>query len=355
MRRAFWNGRRVFVTGHTGFKGAWLTLWLRQLGAVVHGYALQPTSDRDLFEVAHVADGIEHEIGEIRDGGAVQRAIRDFDPEVVFHLAAQALVRQSYSAPVDTYAVNVMGTVNVLEAVRNAPTARAVVVVTSDKCYDNPESGKALTEADPMGGHDPYSSSKGCAELVTTAYARSFYGAGRCSVASVRAGNAIGGGDWSEDRIVPDIFRGLLSGSEIVLRNPAAIRPWQHVLEPLSGYLCVAERLALDGPSPWEAWNFGPDGASEQTVETIAKRCCQAWGRPGAYRVTGASQHVHEAGILRLDSSKARRLLGWRPCWTFDETIRRTVDWYRDFGAGRPMRGVTLGQIDAYVAVRPAV
>lgn len=348
MRRDFWKGRRVFVTGHTGFKGAWLTLWLRELGAQVRGYALAPVQREDLFEVAKAAHGIEHEIADIRDASTLQRALQDFAPEVVFHLAAQALVRRSYALPVETYAVNVMGTVNVLEAARRTPSARAVVIVTSDKCYDNQESGTAFAESDAMGGHDPYSSSKGCAELVTAAYARSFF-EGR-AVASVRAGNAIGGGDWAEDRIVPDIFRGLLAGEEIVLRNPASVRPWQHVLEPLSGYLDVAERLALDGPLPCEAWNFGPDAASERSVEAIARLCCEAWGRPDAYRVAPDAARLAEAKVLKLDSSKARRVLGWRPRWSFEETISRTVDWYRSFGAGEAMREVTLSQIAAYTA-----
>ena len=349
MRRDFWKGRRVFITGHTGFKGAWLTLWLRELGAEVRGYALAPLRREDLFEVAKVADGIQHETADIRDASTLQRSLQDFAPEVVFHLAAQALVRRSYAVPVETYAANVMGTVNLLEAVRRTPSARTVVVVTSDKCYDNQESGKAFAETDAMGGHDPYSSSKGCAELVTAAYARSFLEADRRAVASVRAGNAIGGGDWAEDRIVPDIFRGLLSGEEIILRNPRSVRPWQHVLEPLSGYLAVAERLTLDGPLPWEAWNFGPDAASERSVEAIARLCCEAWGRPDAYRVAPDAGQLAEARVLRLDSSKARRILEWRPRWGFDETISHTVDWYRRFGAGEAMRDVTLAQIAAYV------
>ena len=354
MNPAFWSGKRVFLTGHTGFKGSWLALWLCRMGAVVHGFALTPVTRQDLFEVARVSEGIEHQIGDVREAGTLLQAMRQFSPDVIFHLAAQSLVRRSYELPVETYAVNVMGTVHVLEAARQVPSVRATIIVTSDKCYDNSETGRAFVETDPMGGRDPYSSSKGSAELATAAYARSFFDPEKSggSVASVRAGNAIGGGDWAQDRILPDIFRGLLAGNEIVLRNPAAIRPWQHVLEPLSGYLSVAERLMRDGPLPWEAWNFGPNAESEQSVETIARLCCEAWGRPDAFRIVEVPGQAHEAGVLKLDSSKAHRMLGWKPRWNFEETLARCVDWYRRFGAGEDIRAVTLEQIGAYDSLR---
>lgn len=345
MTPAFWKGRRVFLTGHTGFKGAWLSLWLQHLGAVVHGYALAPESPRGLFIVARVGEGIAQDLADIRDADRLAAAVRGFAPDIVIHMAAQSLVRRSYVQPLETYAVNVMGTAHLLEAVRCAPGVKATLIVTSDKCYENDESGRAFGEGDPMGGHDPYSSSKGCAELITAAYARSFAPG---PVTSVRAGNVIGGGDWAEDRLLPDVFRALLSGGAVSLRNPHAIRPWQHVLEPLSGYLAAAEHLVSAGLSAPQAWNFGPGVGSEQTVGAVARRCADLWGAPGAVIENPATRLQHEAQLLRLDSARARRELGWAPRWDLEETLHQTVGWYRAFADGADMRAVTLAQIALY-------
>jgi len=349
MTPAFWKGRRVFLTGHTGFKGAWLSLWLQHLGAVVRGYALAPETPRDLFVVAGVEAGLAHETADVRDAAALAGAVKAFAPDIVIHMAAQSLVRRSYSQPLETYATNVMGTAHVLEAVRHVPRIQATLIVTSDKCYENDESGRAFRETDPMGGHDPYSSSKGCAELVTSAYTRSFSPG---PVASVRAGNVIGGGDWSQDRLLPDLFRALLSSGAVALRSPKSVRPWQHVLEPLSGYLAVAEHLAANAPRAPQAWNFGPDAASEQTVAMVAHRCAELWGRAAAVTEAPSPDAPHEAHLLRLDSGKARRELDWSPRWNMEQTLRRTTDWYRAFADGGDMRAFTLAQIADYQAAR---
>lgn len=347
MTPAFWKGRRVFLTGHTGFKGAWLALWLNQLGAVVRGYALEPEEANSLFEVARVREGTESVIADIRDADRLAHALGEFSPNIVIHMAAQSLVRRSYAQPLETFAVNVMGTAHLLEAVRRSPGVAATLIVTSDKCYQNDDSGRAFREGDAMGGHDPYSSSKGCAELVTAAYARSFAPG---PLASVRAGNVIGGGDWAEDRLLPDIFRALLSDGTMMLRNPAAIRPWQHVLEPLSGYLTAAEHLVSARPAGPQAWNFGPSTDSEQTVALVARRCAELWGNPGAVSEMDVVDGLHEARLLRLDSGKARRELGWAPRWNLDEALGKTTAWYRAFAGGADMRAATLAQIAAYQA-----
>lgn len=343
---SFWEGRKVFLTGHTGFKGSWLALWLQEMGAVVHGYALAPDNEDAIFILAHVAEGMRHQIADVRDGAALKAAIRDFGPEIVIHMAAQSLVHRSYHQPVETYDVNVMGTVNLLEAVRACGGVRATLIVTSDKCYENDESGRAFRETDPMGGHDPYSSSKGCAELVTSAYARSFADE-LGPLASVRAGNVVGGGDVAENRILPDVFRALLAGGQVVLRNPQAIRPWQHVLEPLSGYLAAAENIAGRSGAFYAAWNFGPDPGSEKPVVHIAQRCCELWCCPDAI-LMGEGSADREAGILRLDSTKAWLELAWAPRWSLEETLRRTVQWYRARSDGADMAAVTLAQIADY-------
>jgi len=350
MNASFWSGRRVFVTGHTGFKGGWLTLWLTRLGATVGGYSLAPPTEPNLFTIAKVSDGIDHQIADVRDLAALTAAISRFSPEIVFHLAAQPIVRDSYLIPVETYATNVMGTVNLLEAVRQAGGVRATVIITSDKCYENRETIWPYREFDAMGGHDPYSSSKGCAELVTSAYARSYFATqmGRGSVASVRAGNVIGGGDWAKDRLMADLMRGLMAGEPVIIRRPHSVRPWQHVLEPLSGYLAVAEHLCTNGPLAWEPWNFGPDTDSNQTVDELARLTCRLWGRPQALQVREDPGADHEAGLLKLDSTKARVQLGWRSRWMFSQCITRTVEWYRALKAGNNMRAFTLGQIEAY-------
>lgn len=351
MANAFWSGKRVLITGHTGFKGSWLTLWLQQLGAVVCGFSLDPRTQPSLFELADVANGIEHHIGDIRDLSSLNAVFRSFRPEVVFHLAAQPIVRKSYELPLETYDVNVMGTAKLLDVVRQNPGVVVTIVVTSDKCYENREVLRPYREIDSLGGHDPYSSSKGCAELVAAAYGRSYFAPAmkRGSVASVRAGNVIGGGDWAKDRLMPDIVRGLIAGEDVVIRRPWSVRPWQHVLEPLSGYLKVAEHVWTKGPMPWDAWNFGPDADSNQTVETFVQNTCGRWGRPDAAKVQKLTgNEPHEAGLLMLDSTKARVQLGWRPRWSFDECIAQTVDWYQAYKNGTDVRATTLNQIAAY-------
>ena len=342
----FWQGKRVFLTGHTGFKGAWLGLWLSELGAEVTGYALPPPTTPSLFETARLEGRLTHLLGDIRDPGPLSRALTAARPDVVFHLAAQSLVRPSYEEPVETFATNVMGTVNVLEALRQWGGARAAIFVTSDKCYDNRETGQAYREDDPMGGHDPYSASKGCAELVTAAYRRSFFQSGPSAtrVATVRAGNVIGGGDWARDRLIPDLLDAFSRGEAAVVRFPDAIRPWQHVLEPLAGYLRLAEALWAGEPGAARAWNFGPRPEDAREVGWIAGRLAELWGEGATWRRTDAAR-PHEAGVLRLDWSKARERLGWRPVWALEEGLERVVAWRRAFGEGRDMRAFSLGQI----------
>lgn len=350
MNAQFWSGKRVFLTGHTGFKGSWMTLWLRKLGAEVCGYALPPPTSPDMFTIASVGSRIAHTIGDVRDLSALSACMRDYAPDIVFHMAAQPIVRDSYRIPVETYDVNVMGTVNLLEAVRNTPSVKAAVVITSDKCYENREIIWPYRETDAMGGHDPYSSSKGCAELVTSAYGRSFFepSMGRASIASVRAGNVIGGGDWANDRLMADLMRGLIRGDDVVIRSPHAVRPWQHVLEPLSGYLTVAQHLFSNGPISWDAWNFGPNADSCRTVADLANLTCTHFGRPEALKVQENPNAPHEAGLLTLDSTKANIRLGWHPRWTFDECIARTVEWYRANDDKADMHAFTLKQIEQY-------
>jgi CDP-glucose 4,6-dehydratase len=343
MDNSFWRGRRVFITGHTGFKGGWLSLCLQRLGAEVTGYALPPSTDPSLFEVAQVSSGMRSVLADIRDLPRLRREIETADPEIVFHMAAQPLVRASYSDPVETYSTNVMGTVNLFEAVKAASSIKAVVNVTSDKAYENREWVWGYRETDPMGGYDPYSSSKGCAELITAAYRRSF----NLPLASVRAGNVIGGGDWSADRLVPDILAALSAGRSVEIRNPMATRPWQHVLEPLRGYLALAERLFEDSKTYGEGWNFGPEDESCQPVSVVVAESVQSWGGGGAWQ-TQTGEHPHEAGFLKLDSSKARARLGWSPKMSLREAIGATTDWHRAWLTGSDMRSFTLLQIGKY-------
>lgn len=344
----FWRGRRVFLTGHTGFKGGWLSLWLQQLGAQVHGYALAPVGEHHLFGAARVGDGMAGMLADIRDLAALQAALAAFRPEVVIHMAAQPLVRQSYVDPVETYATNVMGTVNLLEAVRRTPGVRAVVNVTTDKCYENDERATGYAEGEPMGGHDPYSSSKGCAELVTSAYRRSFFADGGAAVATARAGNVIGGGDWASDRLVPDILRAFERGEPVVIRHPHATRPWQHVLEPLAGYLVLAQRLVEDGAPFAEGWNFGPRDEDARPVQWIVEQLAERWGQGARWRLDDGA-HPHEARFLKLDIAKARERLGWAPRWRLADALQRIVAWQQAWLAGDDVRALCLAQIDDYV------
>jgi CDP-glucose 4,6-dehydratase len=347
-----WRGRRVFLTGHTGFKGAWLALWLARRGAVVRGYALDPPTEPNLFTLSSVGRIAENVRGDILDRGRLEAAMRAFAPETVFHLAAQPLVRRSYRDPLGTYMTNVMGTANVLEAARNTPAVRAVVCVTTDKCYENHEWQRPYSETDALGGHDPYSSSKACAEIVCAAYRTSFFSVERpegerIALATARAGNVIGGGDWSEDRLIPDLIRGFHTGEPARIRRPQAIRPWQHVLEPLHGYLLLAEHLLEGDAAAASAFNFGPREEDAWTVEQIATFMAKKWGA-GAEWVRDAEPGVHEAGTLRLDASKACAALGWQPRLAIETALAWTVEWYRAWQDGADLREKSSSQIAAY-------
>jgi CDP-glucose 4,6-dehydratase len=345
IARGFWAGRRVLITGHTGFKGGWMSLLLASLGANVYGFAL-PGDNQGVFAAARVQEGMGHRLGDVRDGGHVAAAFDEAQPEIVIHMAAQALVRRSYAEPVATYATNVMGTVNVLEAARHIPNVRAIVIVTSDKCYENVGSIWGYRETDRLGGSDPYSNSKGCAELVADSYRRSFFHEdGAARVATARAGNVIGGGDRATDRLVPDAIRAFSQRQPLRIRNPFAVRPWQHVLDPVLAYLSLAERLA-SGPSYDQGWNFGPTAASEVPVRHIVDRLVLLWGGTASWELD-RGDHVREATYLKLDCTKATTHLGWRPVIELDEALRMTVEWYRAKDDGRDMRGFTLGQIES--------
>jgi CDP-glucose 4,6-dehydratase len=351
MNPSFWHGRKVLVTGHTGFKGSWLSLWLQQSGAAVVGFALAPPTEPSLFAAARVGDAMVDIRGDIRDAERVQAAFAAHQPEIVFHLAAQPLVRQSYAEPVETFAANVMGTVHLLEAVRHTESVRAALVVTSDKCYENKEWLWGYREDEPMGGHDPYSASKGCAEIVAAAYRRSYFSADhRVGLATARAGNVIGGGDWARDRVLPDAVRALARGEPFVARRPAAVRPWQHVLEPLCGYLTLAERLFGEPSLYGEAWNFGPREEDTVPVADLLDRFIKQWGE-GSWRGEPISSGPHEAQFLRLDSAKARHRLGWRVALNLNETVQFTADWYRAAcrnSATIDLRELTCRQIEQY-------
>ena len=348
IRHNFWAGKRVLVTGHTGFKGSWLVLWLKSLGAEVSGYALEPPTDPSLWRQIKLEGEITSHIADVRDLPALEQAFQKARPEIVFHLAAQSLVRPSYQDPVGTYATNVMGTVHLLDAVRRTPGVRVAVNVTSDKCYDNREWSRGYREDDAMGGRDPYSSSKGCAELVTEAYRRSFFNQkeGAVSLASARAGNVIGGGDWAADRLVPDFVRATLSGAPVQIRNPQSTRPWQHVLEPLYGYLLLAERLWEAGSAHAGGWNFGPADEDAVPVETVISALVSLWGAPARW-VGDPGPHPHEAHFLKLDSSKARGALQWKPRLGLQAALAWTVEWYKG-ASGVDARALCLKQIERY-------
>ena len=352
MDANFWRGKRVFLTGHTGFKGSWLSLWLQSLGAELTGFALAPPTNPSLFEEAKVADGMTSILGDVRDLTALQAALDKAQPEIVLHMAAQPLVRYSYQNPVETYAVNVMGTVHLLEAVRHTPSVRAVVNVTTDKCYENKEWHWGYREDEPMGGFDPYSNSKGCSELVTRAYRQSYFqaGANNVALASARAGNVIGGGDWALDRLIPDTVTAFEQGKPVTIRNPHAIRPWQHVLEPLRGYLTLAEHLYLEGTSYAEAWNFGPSDLDAKPVGWIVENLASLWGADAKWQID-SGDHPHEAHYLKLDISKARSRLDWHPKLPLIESLKLIVQWQRHRQSGAPIRQFTLDQIHAYQAI----
>jgi len=329
---AFFRNKRVLVTGHTGFKGSWLSLWLQRMGARVIGYALEPPSDPSLFETAKVASGMESIIADLRDLERFRETVQDHEPELVIHMAAQALVLDGYRDPLETYATNIMGTAHVLEVIRDSDSVKACVIVTTDKCYANQEWLWPYREDDRLGGLDPYSSSKACAEIVTSAYRSSFFAGDKPPhIATARAGNVIGGGDWARDRLLPDCFRSFYAGEKINIRNPLAIRPWQHVLEPLAGYLTLVRRLYEEGEEYAEVWNFGPSMEDSKSVDWVVSYLCRAWHDSRGWVNTGTADQPHEAVTLRLDSAKARYRLGWNPEWGIEEGLRRTIDWYRAY------------------------
>lgn len=345
----FWSGRRVFVTGHTGFKGGWLTALLKRLGAEVSGYALAPPSQPNLFESAAIADLGTSTIGDIRDDGRLNAAMAAARPDIVLHLAAQALVRPARAEPIETFSTNVVGTAQVLEAVRQAPSVTACVVVTSDKVYDNVEWPWAYRETDRLGGKEPYGASKACTEIVVEAYRYSYFSGSKVQLASARAGNVIGGGDWAEDRLIPDAMRAFSEGQPLVVRNPSAVRPWQHVLEPLSGYLRLAEALSGATPPPAPlAFNFGPSADDAVPVRVIADQIVARWQGAAAWK-HDTSVQPYEARLLEVDSAKARSMLGWAPRWRLRDALDRTVDWYKAYYEGHDMQALTLKQIDEYL------
>lgn len=352
--KAFYQGKKVFLTGHTGFKGSWLSLWLHSLGSQVTGFALAPPTKPSLFELCRLDELVGSTIADVRDQKALKSAMSAAQPEIVIHMAAQPLVRDSYKNPSETYEINVMGTVNLFEAVRTCESVRAVINVTTDKCYENKEWVWGYREHEPLGGYDPYSSSKACSEMVTSAYRSSFfngknYDVHRVGVASVRAGNVIGGGDWATDRLLPDCIRALLAGEKIVVRNPHAVRPWQHVLEPLSGYLLVAQKLYEEGTRFGQAWNFGPDDRDAKPVEWLVKKICSQWGSNASF-VIDKGDHPHEAHYLKLDCSKAGVELGWHPRWNLEKAIDSIVEWTKNYAEGGDVRSSCLRQIDEYLA-----
>ncbi|MFT6137618.1 MAG: CDP-glucose 4,6-dehydratase [Cyclobacteriaceae bacterium] len=345
----FWKSKKVFLTGHTGFKGSWLCIWLNSMGATVKGYSLTPNTEPNLFTKANISKEIQSDIGDIRDLEQLSQSMASFNPEILIHMAAQPLVRLSYIDPVGTYSTNVIGTVNVLEAARSCSNLKAIVAITTDKCYENNEWDWGYRENEPMGGYDPYSSSKGCAELVTSAYRRSFFnGKDTAFLASARAGNVIGGGDWADDRLVPDILKAFEQSKPVVVRNPLSTRPWQHVLEPLSGYLVLAQELFNNGHEYAEPWNFGPKDEGCQPVHWILDKMVAKWG-DGATWELDKNNNPHEAGFLKLDCSKAANRLKWQPKWNLEETLELIIDWHQSYIKGNDVKEACLSQIKKYI------
>ena len=348
MNRTFWNGKKVFLTGHTGFKGSWLSLWLQSCGTIITGYSLEPKIKLNLFDLALVENGMKSIIGDIRDLQKLKKTMIDFSPDMVIHMAAQPLVRTSYKDPEDTYSTNVMGTVNLFEAVRETSSVKAVVNVTTDKCYENKERTLGYSEDEPMGGNDPYSSSKGCSELITKAYRNSFFSDyDSANIASARAGNVIGGGDWAEDRLIPDIFKSFKEKKPILIRNPNAIRPWQHVLEPLSGYLLLLEKLYSQGENWAQGWNFGPKDEDVKQVNKIVAYLIEKCGHKENY-IKDNSTQPHEAQLLKLDISKAKHQLNWDPKWDLFKALDSIIEWNNGFNNGEDIRTLTLKQINEF-------
>ncbi len=346
---AFWKGKKVFLTGHTGFKGSWISLWLQTMGAIVKGYSLNPPTIPSLYFEANVGDNMDSQIADIRDLDVLKKSMISFNPDVLIHMAAQPLVRLSYLEPVETYTTNVIGTVNVLEAARYCTNLKAIVSVTTDKCYENREWDWGYRENEPMGGHDPYSNSKGCAELVTSAYRNSFYySADTASIATARAGNVIGGGDWAEDRLIPDILKAFEKSQPVVIRNPLSTRPWQHVLEPISGYLILAEHLYQNGDEFDQAWNFGPKEDDCKPVNWILDKMVSEWGKGASWELDNNS-NPHEAGFLKLDCSKAAAKLNWQPIWNLEHTLDLIVNWHQDWRAEKNMNQKCLQEIANYM------
>ena len=352
MNTKFWKDKSVLITGHTGFKGSWLSLWLQKSGAKVFGYALQPPTKPSLFEIANVSQGLTSKIADTRDLEHLEGFFAQSKPEIVIHLAAQPILRYSYTNPVETYSSNIMGAVNVLEAVRNSDSVRVVLIITSDKCYQNKEWEWGYREIDPVGGHDPYSSSKGCVELIVSAYWNSYFSSstslpGSITLASARAGNVVGGGDWSQDRLIPDIMKSILDKRPVEIRNPVATRPWQHVLEPLRGYLMLCERLWDSGEKYSGAWNFGPDDVNAKPVAWVVDNLTKLWGENASW-VTDSKSHPHEDTYLKLDSSKAKAHLKWWPRLDITQTLEWIVEWYKAYFEEKDMRRISEEQIIRY-------
>lgn len=349
----FFKNKKVFITGHTGFKGSWASLWLQKMGAKVTGYSLEPPTNPSLFELAHVAKGMKHIVGDVRDYAHLLQSLQESSPEIVIHMAAQPIVRESYKNPVETYSINLMGTVHLLQAIREIPSVRSVVNVTTDKCYENREWVWGYRENEPMGGYDPYSNSKGCSELATASFRNSFFAPAEYGkkhhvcLATVRAGNVVGGGDWAVDRLIPDCMKAVLRGESVFIRNPNSVRPWQHVLEALAGYLTLAQALYEGKTQFAEGWNFGPDEADAKPVEWLVKKICQKWGQGASYKID-AGPHPHEANYLKLDCSKAKAYLQWFPRWNLDKALDKIIEWFLAYQQKRDMQEVSLQQIQEY-------